>query len=53
MRKFYRDDKNELYDLKQDPLELHNLEGEAAYKYLENELKDELFKWYLGKKLFV
>ena len=35
----------ELYDLKNDPHEQHNLHGEARYRDVERELKDRLLHW--------
>lgn len=38
---------NELYDLRNDPNEEHNLYGEPAYQRVVAELKGELDSWYL------
>ena len=39
---FYVDDKWELYDLKEDPAEMHNLYGEKGMEKVAAELKAEL-----------
>jgi arylsulfatase A-like enzyme len=38
-------DEVELFDLKSDPLELHNLAGEAEYAGVQRELNDKLMAW--------
>ncbi len=40
----------ELYDLKKDPFELHNLAGQAEYKSLETEMRQELDKWMVREQ---
>lgn len=42
---FYNDiDVWELYDLQADPMEMHNLYGQAEYEFITDELKSELLK---------
>ena len=42
---FYNDiDEWELYDLKEDPTEMHNLFGKPGYEKITEELKQELVK---------
>lgn len=38
---------NELYDLINDPQELHNCYGEKEYAAIQQELKEQLLMWYL------
>jgi len=44
---FYTGDTNELYDLKNDPLEEHNLVDDPKYAKKRTELKNELLEWIL------
>jgi arylsulfatase A-like enzyme len=43
----------ELYDLKRDPFELHNLAGDPAYKSIEDELRRELDRWMVREGDFL
>ena len=38
---------NELYDMKSDPTELHNLYNEDSYQGLVNELQKEMLTWMI------
>lgn len=44
---YYTGDTNELYDLKNDPLEMHNLVDDPKYAKKKAELKNELIEWLL------
>ena len=39
---FYENKEWELYDLKNDPSELHNIYNDHSYKKIQDELKNEL-----------
>lgn len=39
--------KEELYDLRNDPSELHNLIDNSANEEIKNDLKEQLLRWYL------
>ena len=41
---FYVEDKWELYDLKTDPTEMHNLYGQKEYEPVVKELKEQMLK---------
>jgi len=41
------DDINELYNLEDDPQELHNLTGKPEVKEIEQDLKERLLKWFI------
>jgi arylsulfatase A-like enzyme len=41
------DGESELYDLKKDPRELHNVFGERAYATVEDELRRRMLDWYV------
>jgi choline-sulfatase len=41
------DGKSELYDLKNDPRELHNVYGENAYSSIQSELGSRVLNWYI------
>jgi arylsulfatase A-like enzyme len=41
------DHDSELYDLVHDPLELHNVYGNASYAGVQSALKNKLFIWYM------
>lgn len=43
---YWLHDVPELYDLKSDPEELHNLAGEPAYGSVADALRDKLLKWH-------
>ncbi len=43
----------DLYDLEEDPYELHNLAGKEAYKEIEKELKGELIEWMILNQDFL
>lgn len=38
---------NELYDLKKDPREMHNVYGENFYRDIRTDLEERLLQWYL------
>ncbi len=38
-------DINELYDLKEDPMEMHNLIRDPAYDSLSEQLRNDIFDW--------
>jgi arylsulfatase A-like enzyme len=41
------DDQSEFYDLAQDPLELHNVYGQASHRKSQRELFAQLMNWYV------
>lgn len=41
------DDVNELYDLEQDPLELHNVYDHPEYSEIRREMERRMLEWYL------
>ncbi|TET09018.1 DUF4976 domain-containing protein [Candidatus Aerophobetes bacterium] len=41
------DDINELYNLEEDPQELHNLAGEPEVVGIEQTLKEKLLQWFI------
>jgi len=43
---FYANDRPELYNLREDRLEMNNLAGEPKTKEIETELKQRLFQWH-------
>ena len=45
IKRFYEPD--ELYDLQQDPQELHNVIENPAYTNILNELKEHMLNWYM------
>ena len=40
----------ELYDIKNDPEEIHNLASEPSFEKLKNSLREELFNWMIETK---
>jgi arylsulfatase A-like enzyme len=44
---YYVKDKEELYNLEEDPLELTNLAGKREYRDKETEMRHRLFDWLL------
>ena len=46
VRRYY--ERDELYDLRRDPAELHNLIDDAAYAGILGQLRERMLEWYQG-----